>query len=423
MSSCQFCGAETRPGDKFCLNCGNPLSVPDAPPTAEDATMLGNPFPPRGNPSAAQPDIAPDSTTAHVSSAQEEEYARATVMAAPHSRTVENPGQLLLYAYKGEELQHGTAYELEKIVTTLGRATENDIVLADEDKVISRYHATVRYSDGTYTLIDNGSSNGTSVNGQPLDKQSPRMFQDGDHVTIGDYELVYYAPLSISSEATMIGLSPAPDFATASFGDQQEELDEGGTSNWNWEDHSLPPGSAWQALVPEPAAEPAAEPPPPPSAPAPVGATLAASGMNVQRFLHPVHPLPDIAALLNAVSALNTQVVALQGQLTQANDATESHQTEVTETTQQLQDGLRQVSTQVARLVTEGNESRDAVRWEQLLLLVQDVIRNPRDIDTVRAFAGRANDLNMILQQYDASLQTLAQCNTQLHTLSGENEA
>jgi len=383
--------------------------------------MLGSPLPPGGNQPAAQPVVAPNPTPGSASQSQEGGYEGATIMAAPHSRTVENPGQLILYSYKGQEVQNGTAYGLEKAVTTLGRAPENDIVLADEDKVISRYHATVRYTDGNYTLIDNGSSNGTSVNGQRLDKQSPRMFQDGDHVTIGDYELVYYAPLSVSSEATMIGLSPAPSFATASFGDQQEELDEGGTANWNWEENSLSPGNAQQDAVPEQAAEPVPELPPSLPALAPVGSTPATSGVNVQRFTHPVHPLPDSAALLNAVSALNKQVVALQEQLSQAHDATQSHQAEVAETAQHLQDGMHQISTQVDRLITEGNQSRDAVRWEQLLLLVEDVIRNPRDIDTVRAFAERANDVHMILQHYEGLLQALAQYNSQLRMLSGEN--
>ena len=196
MSTCPYCGAEIRPGDNFCLSCGKPLAVPNAPSAseAEEATMLGSPLP-----------VA----TPNANQQQDSGYEGATMMAPPHGRTVENPGHFVLSSYRGKEIQNGTSYGLDKVVTTIGRAPENDIVLLDEGKVISRYHATVRYENGTYQLIDNGSSNGTSVNGQQVDKQLPRPLQDGDHVTVGDYELVYYAPISVSSEATMIGISPA----------------------------------------------------------------------------------------------------------------------------------------------------------------------------------------------------------------------
>ena len=231
MSTCSYCGAEIRPGDNFCLSCGRPIVVHDVPSSdapssleAEEATMLGSPLP------LATPDA---------SQQQDSGYEGATMMASPNSRTVENPGQFVLISYREKEIQNGTSYGLDKVVTTIGRAPENDIVLLDEDKVISRYHATLRYENGTYRLIDNGSSNGTSVNGQQIDKQQPHPLQDGDHVTVGEYELVYYAPISVSNEATMIGISPVPNFETVAFGDQPEEPDEGGTATWNWDQNRV----------------------------------------------------------------------------------------------------------------------------------------------------------------------------------------
>jgi len=411
--------------------------VPNAPSSfeAEEATMLGSPLP-----------IAPPNANQQ----QDSGYEGATMMAPPHARTVENPGHFVLSSYREKEIQNGTSYGLNKVVTTIGRAPENDIVLLDEDKVISRYHATLRYENGTYQLIDNGSSNGTSVNGQQMDKQLPRPLQDGDHVTVGDYELVYYAPISVSSEATMIGISPAPNFETVAFGDQQEEPDEGGTATWNWDQNrvqqmqqaNIQPASSVYVpeYVPEPDTPSAApdnndasqqpaipvqsdasamEVPPPP----PAVSTDTITGVTMQRFTHLAHPLPDIAALINAVAALNGQVTALQGQLHAADEATQEHQTEVSETALQLRDGMRQVSEQVNTLVADGNQSRDAVHWEQLQSLLQDVIRNPRDIDNARSFADKAADVNMVLQKYDALLQALVQCNNQLRNLIGEDEA
>lgn len=435
MSTCPYCGAEIRPGDNFCLSCGKLLAVPNAPSAAEaeEATMLGSPLP-----------VA----TPNADQQQDSDYEGATMMAPPHGRTVENPGHFVLSSYKDKEIENGTSYGLDKVVTTIGRAPENDIVLLDEDKVISRYHATLRYENGTYQLIDNGSSNGTSVNGQQIDKQSPRPLQDGDHVTVGEYELVYYAPISVSSEPTMIGVSPAHNFETVAFGDQQEEPDESGTATWNWDQNrvqqmqqaNVQPASS--VYVPEyvpdtpsvvadsnnasqqsaiPAQSDASAMGVPPSSSAiPTNAT---TGVTMQRFTHLAHPLPDIAALINAVAALNGQVTALQGQLHAADAAAQEHQTEISETALQLRDGMRQISEQVNTMVADGNQSREAVHWEQLQSLLQDVVSNPRDIDNARSFANKAADINMVFQKYDALLQALAQCNNQLRGLIGEEGA
>lgn len=140
----------------------------------------------------------------------------------------------------------------------------------------------------------------------------------------------------------------------------------------------------------------------------------------MQRFSHLAHPLPNIAALISAASALNSQVTVLQGQLHAADEAAQEHQTEVSETALQLRDGMRQVSEQVDMIVLDGNQSREAVHWEQLQTMLQDVIRNPRDIDNARSFADKAVDVNMIMQKYDALLQALEQCNKQLRSLMGE---
>lgn len=418
--------------------------------------MLGSPLPPPdswlvansgsgGSGSGSSGDSTSSGTLANQQ--QSGGYEGATIMAPPNSRTVENPGHFILTSYKGKEVTNGTSYGLDKATTTIGRAPENDIVLLDEEKVISRYHATVRYASGSYTLIDNGSSNGTNVNGQPVDKQTPRTLQDADHVTIGDYELVYYAPVSTSDEATMIGISPPPNFETVTFGDQQQEPDEGRTANWDWQQsaaqqgqqayeqapavayasqygqepvlQSLVQGSnvSQQASVPGQLDESAPQmPPPPPSG----SSTSAPTGVTVQRFNNLTHPLPDIASLINVVSALNSQVSALQGQLNAANEATQSHQTEVTETAQQLRDGMAQISDRMNGLTNDGSQSREAVHWDQLQSLLQDVIRNPRDIDNARAFADRGSDVNMVLQKYDALLSGIAECNNRLRTLIGE---
>lgn len=63
----------------------------------------------------------------------------------------------------------------------IGRAAENDLVLADAS--VSNEHAQVLVEDGSYFLSDLGSTNGTFVNGEQL--TAPRILVAGDQVQFG----------------------------------------------------------------------------------------------------------------------------------------------------------------------------------------------------------------------------------------------
>ena len=41
MDKCPYCSAETRPGDNFCLNCGNRL-LPSTPSPQQAQTVIGD---------------------------------------------------------------------------------------------------------------------------------------------------------------------------------------------------------------------------------------------------------------------------------------------------------------------------------------------------------------------------------------------
>ncbi|MPZ18970.1 MAG: FHA domain-containing protein [Luteitalea sp.] len=60
--------------------------------------------------------------------------------------------------------------ELTKHDVRIGRAPENDIVLQDQDKTVSRYHAELRHEQGSYVLIDVNSQNGIWVDGQRVQR-------------------------------------------------------------------------------------------------------------------------------------------------------------------------------------------------------------------------------------------------------------
>jgi DNA-binding NtrC family response regulator len=76
-------------------------------------------------------------------------------------------------------------------VLTIGRASTNDIVLADESAKVSRYHACVVRCEGAddrYFLRDLGSLHLTKVGGAPITQHS---LGNGDVIEIGPYQLIY----------------------------------------------------------------------------------------------------------------------------------------------------------------------------------------------------------------------------------------
>jgi pSer/pThr/pTyr-binding forkhead associated (FHA) protein len=75
---------------------------------------------------------------------------------------------------------------LTKDRTTIGRRSHNDVVI--DNLAVSGEHAVmIAAGDDTY-LEDLGSTNGTTVNGQPIKKH---LLQSGDTVEIGKYRLRY----------------------------------------------------------------------------------------------------------------------------------------------------------------------------------------------------------------------------------------
>ena len=70
---------------------------------------------------------------------------------------------------------------------TIGRGEQNDVVLQDPDKLVSRFHAELRPEGGGYVLIDLNSQNGTWVDARRVDRIAMRT---GVPVTIGPYQLV-----------------------------------------------------------------------------------------------------------------------------------------------------------------------------------------------------------------------------------------
>ena len=70
---------------------------------------------------------------------------------------------------------------------TLGRSRECEIVLDDAD--VSRRHAEVRPSGGSWIVRDLGSTNGVKVNGRRI--QGPQSLKRGDAIELGTSRVIF----------------------------------------------------------------------------------------------------------------------------------------------------------------------------------------------------------------------------------------
>jgi FHA domain len=103
--------------------------------------------------------------------------------AAAREPTVEI-GRLVVVASPGGEPEAGTTLPLDAI-TTLGRDVNNAIVV--EDQFVSAEHAVLTFRGRTWYVEDLESTNGTFVNGSPVDGLAPLGY--GDELQLGEVRL------------------------------------------------------------------------------------------------------------------------------------------------------------------------------------------------------------------------------------------
>ena len=73
---------------------------------------------------------------------------------------------------------------------SLGRGADNDWVLPDPSKHLSKRHCVIAYRKGAWQVAGT-STNGTFVNRDqtPLESRAPQVLSDGDRLTLGEYEI------------------------------------------------------------------------------------------------------------------------------------------------------------------------------------------------------------------------------------------
>jgi pSer/pThr/pTyr-binding forkhead associated (FHA) protein len=102
----------------------------------------------------------------------------------------------------------GKIFPMEGDVITIGRESENGIVINDAE--VSRKHTQFVFQGGKFVVTDLGSTNGTFVNGQRLTGQ--HVLQPGEVISLGEQiNLLFESVSQVDPNATILssGHSPA----------------------------------------------------------------------------------------------------------------------------------------------------------------------------------------------------------------------
>ncbi|MDT0467933.1 FHA domain-containing protein [Streptomyces gibsoniae] len=168
---CTRCGHRNAENSRFCSNCGAPLRPGAVPERASETTSTISisgleAYDAEATGQSAVPTLSPE--------------AQAAVDALPF-------GSALLVVRRGPN--SGSRFLLDSDLTTAGRHPQSDIFL--DDVTVSRRHVEFRRGpEGSFSVADVGSLNGTYVNRERIDQV---LLHNGDEVQIGKYRLVFYA--------------------------------------------------------------------------------------------------------------------------------------------------------------------------------------------------------------------------------------
>ncbi len=106
---------------------------------------------------------------------------------------------LTVLSYSGVPAE-GLSARFDELGGSIGRADNNQLVLPDPERSISRLHAKVLFRSGQYAIVDNG-SNPVAVNGSAVPSGREQTIQPGDQVQIGSYLLTVSQGADASTSA------------------------------------------------------------------------------------------------------------------------------------------------------------------------------------------------------------------------------
>jgi hypothetical protein len=108
-------------------------------------------------------------------------YSNAERLAEPLEQRARSRAQTALLMLDGRRLVVGPDG------VTMGRSRECDVVLQDPN--VSRQHAEIRPRGGSWVLADLGSTNGSRLNGRPI--EGSEVIKSGDEIELGSTRLTF----------------------------------------------------------------------------------------------------------------------------------------------------------------------------------------------------------------------------------------
>ena len=179
--SCPKCNTPLRAGAKFCPNCGyNKLQQTPAPVVPSQVGAA-----PPAPPPAPRPVAVPPPPPAAASAAAPGGASPGGASPGGATQLIREEGEAgavtLVIRWMGGNTQQ---YPLSKPGITVGRAPGNDVVI--NHPTVSGHHLSLDLTPGRYTITDLGSTNGTMINGQRIQPNSPTLINPTDPIRIGD---------------------------------------------------------------------------------------------------------------------------------------------------------------------------------------------------------------------------------------------
>ena len=397
MATCGNCGRESRVGDLYCKYCGQRLG----------SGLLSAYSSGYGDFSGAQY-YSMGGTGGGVSGASSD--ARPVI------------GRLVVRPLPGKSGGQTREVPLDGRDIAIGRSPTCDVMLED-DQLVSRRHALLRYNGSEYTIVDLGSSNGTFLNEEETHEETP--LRDGDLIGIGEYEILYSTSAPISPDD-----SQAATQVTQDISDARPVLETAPEPEPVME-QPVEPGP-----VPAPQAQPEPEPEPIASEPEPVApaitapaiaatavtAAVVASQATERETMAPApqrptpapvaetpamlaeetrapadtrpnrsgEPLPDPRATATNLEAIRTQLGQASTLLLRLDE-----ETRISETRRAALQATRDELATILEGQSGGStlEMTSSGETSGLLAIVRKAADNPRDLDNVMQLSQHAGEI------------------------------
>ena len=183
MATCGNCGRESRVGDLYCKYCGQRLGSGSLSAYSSGLSDLGGHYYAMGGTGGASG-------------------------ASTDGRQV--MGRLVVRPLPGKSGGQTREVPLDGRDIAIGRSPTCDVMLED-DQLVSRRHALLRYNGSEYTIVDLGSSNGTFLNEEETHEET--SLRDGDLIGIGEYEILYSKSAPVSPDDSQAATQVTQDIS------------------------------------------------------------------------------------------------------------------------------------------------------------------------------------------------------------------